>query len=138
MTPPLTRREAVVDTLHGVSVPDPYRWLEAGDDPEVQDWVADQNRRTRSALDAIPERAMWHERLVALMGLPVVQAVQVRGDRLIMLEREAGAQQSRLVVRSLTDPAAGSVVLSDPAAGAADAASAVDWFFTSPDGELVA
>ena len=138
MTPPHTRREAVVDTLHGVTVPDPYRWLEAGDDPEVQHWVAEQNRHTRMALDALPERGAWHERLVALMSLPLVQAVQVRGDRLIMLEREAGAQQSRLVVRSLTDPTGGAIVLADPAAGAADSASAVDWFYASPHGELVA
>ena len=67
-----------------------------------------------------------------------MQAVQVRGDRLIMLEREAGAQQSRLVVRSLADPTGGAIVLADPAAGAADAASAVDWFYASPHGELVA
>jgi len=138
MTPPHTRREAVVDTLHGVEVPDPYRWLEAGDDPEVQQWCADQNRHTRSALDAIPDREIWHERLVALMGLPIVQSVQIRGDRLILLEREPGAQQARLVVRSLSDPAARVTVLADPAAGASDAASAVDWFYASPDGELVA
>ena len=138
MTPPHTRREAVVDTLHGVPVPDPYRWLEAGDEPEVQQWVAEQNRHTRLALDALPEREAWHERLVALMGLPLVQAVQVRGDRLILLEREAGAQQSRLVARALSDPTGGAIVLADPAAGAADAASAVDWFFASPHGQLVA
>src|SRR6188508_531940 len=138
MTPPHTQREAVVDTLHGVPVPDPYRWLEAGDDPEVQHWVAEQNRHTRTALDALPERGAWHERLVALMSLPLVQAVQVRGDRLIMLEREAGAQQSRLVVRSLADPTAGAIVLADPAATAADAASAVDWFYAAPHGDLVA
>ena len=137
MTPP-TRRDAVVDTLHGVDVPDPFRWLERGDDPEVRQWVAEQNRHTRSALDAIPEREVWHERLVALMGLPIVQAVEIRGDRLIALEREAGAQQARLVVRSLRDPAAGVTVLVDPGAVADDAASAVDWFFPSPDGELVA
>ena len=138
MTPPHTRREAVVDTLHGVAVPDPYRWLEAGDDPEVQQWVSEQNGHTRTALDALPERGAWHERLVALMSLPLVQAVQVRGDHLIMLEREAGAQQSRLVARSLADPTGGAIVLADPAAAAADAASAVDWFYASPHGELVA
>jgi prolyl oligopeptidase len=138
MTPPRTRREAVVDTLHGVPVADPYRWLEAGDDSEVQQWVAEQNRHTRTALDALPERETWHERLVALMSLPVVQAVEVRGDRLILLERESGAQQSRLVTRSLGDPTGGAIVLADPAAGAADAASAVDWFYASPHGELVA
>src|SRR6478609_849478 len=138
MTPPRTHRDAVVETLHGVEVRDPYRWLEAGDDPEVQRWVAEQNRHTRTALDAIPERGIWHERLVALMGLPVVQAAQVRGELLILLEREAGAQQARLVVRSLADPSAGVTVLADPSVGAADAASAVDWFHTSPDGDLVA
>ncbi|MET0578765.1 MAG: hypothetical protein ABW122_08905, partial [Ilumatobacteraceae bacterium] len=39
MTVPPTRRDGVVDTLHGVDVPDPYRWLEDGDDPEVRQWV---------------------------------------------------------------------------------------------------
>jgi prolyl oligopeptidase len=56
MTPPRTKSDAVVDTLHGVAVADPYRWLEPGDDPEVQRWVAEQNLFTRAALDAIPER----------------------------------------------------------------------------------
>jgi prolyl oligopeptidase len=138
MIPPRTRRDAVVDTLHGVDVPDPYRWLEHGDDPEVQQWVAEQNSLARSALDAIPARGTWHERLVALMGLPLVQGVAIRGDRLFLLERDAGAQQARLVVRSLADPSAGAVVLADPAAATDDAASAVDWFQPSHDGSLVA
>jgi prolyl oligopeptidase len=137
MTPPRTRREAVADTLHGIAVPDPYRWLESGDDPQVQQWVADQNRHTRSALDAIPERGIWHERLVALMGLPVVQGVQMRGELMFLLERGAGAQQARLVVRPVRDPSSSVMVLADPAAGSADAATAVDWFLASPDGSLV-
>ena len=94
--PPLSRREAVADTHHGVEVPDPYRWLEAGDAPEVAAWVAQQNDRTRQALDARPDRATWHERLVALMGLPVVLAAAVRGDRLFVLERFEGADQAVL------------------------------------------
>ena len=138
MTFPRTRRDAVVDTLHGIPVADPYRWLENGDDSEVQRWVAEQNRLARSALDASPTRATWHERLVALMGLPVVQSVQIRGDRLILLERESGQQQARLGVRSLADPVQGAVVLVDPSIGIADAAAAIDWYFASPDGALVA
>ena len=54
--PPPTRRDGVVDVLHGVEVPDPYRWLEDGDAPEVQQWVAAQNAHTRQALDARPDR----------------------------------------------------------------------------------
>ena len=139
--PPPTRREVVADTLHGVTVADPYRWLEDGDDPEVQQWVADQNRYTRQALDARPDRDAWHERLVALMGLPVVMSAVVRGDRVFTAERLAGADQYVLALRSLDAIASqdsSPAVLFDPALGAADAAVAIDWFEPSPDGTMVA
>lgn len=55
MKVPHTRRDAVVDTLHGVDVADPYRWLEDGDAPDVQEWVEAQNRLTRETLDALVE-----------------------------------------------------------------------------------
>ena len=137
-SPPPTRRDDVVDVLHGVEVPDPYRWLESGDAPEVQEWVAAQNARTREALDARPERAVWHERLVALMQLPVVMSAQVRGDRLFCLERPAGAEQFVLTLRSAVDPDVEATLLVDPAVGTADSANAIDWFEASPDGSLVA
>ncbi|MET0144674.1 MAG: prolyl oligopeptidase family serine peptidase [Ilumatobacteraceae bacterium] len=138
MTVPPTRRDGVVDTLHGVDVPDPYRWLEDGDDPEVRQWVADQNAHTRQALDARPDREWWHERLVALMQLPVVVAVQVRGDHLFCLERPSGAQQFVLTRRSAVDAAAAPVVLVDPVVGTTDATTAIDWYDASEDGSLVA
>ena len=131
---PPTRRDDVVDILHGVEVPDPYRWLEDGDAPEVRQWVAAQNARTRQALDARPDRDWWHERLIALMQRPVVMAVQVRGERLFCLERPSGVEQFLLTRRSAIDPDAAPVVLLDPAVGTADAANAVDWFTASPDG----
>ncbi len=124
--------------LHGTDVPDPYRWLEDGDDPEVRTWVDAQNRRTREVLDALPSREIWHRRLRALMSLPVVQSVQARGDVLVLLERAEGAQQAGLVVRSVSDPGADAHTLVDPAEAVDDAAVAVDWFETSDDGALVA
>ncbi len=133
-----TARGTESDVLHGVHVADPYRWLEDTDDTRVGDWVEAQNRRSRLALDARPERPVWSERLTPLMHLPVVQGVQVRGDCLVLLERIAGAQQARLVVRALRDPAAVPIVLADPSASSIDAAVAVDWFFASNDGGLVA
>ncbi|MGA1076480.1 MAG: S9 family peptidase, partial [Ilumatobacteraceae bacterium] len=134
----LTRRTDVVDVLHGVAVPDPYRWLEAGDDPEVVDWVEAQNARTRSVLDGLESRQRWLDRLTSLLGEPTVLGAQVRGDRVVVLERDRGAQQARLVVRRLERPDESPVVVADPAAATADAAAAVDWFFVSSDGARVA
>ncbi|MFP5487278.1 MAG: prolyl oligopeptidase family serine peptidase [Acidimicrobiia bacterium] len=131
------RRDDVVDDHHGTLVPDPYRWLEDGDDPEVRQWVAAQNARTRTVLDAHPSRAAWLERITAAMGEPVVLGAQVRGERVVLLERDRGAQQARLCARWLDDPTE-PVVIADPGAATDDAAAAVDWFFTSPDGDRVA
>ena len=137
-SPPPTRRDDVVDLVHGVKVADPYRWLEDGDAADVREWVAAQNEHTRQALDARPDRGWWHERLVALMQLSVVGAVEVRGNRLFCLERPAGSEQFLLTRRSSVHPSAPPVVLLDPALGTSDAANAVDWFSASPDGALVA
>ena len=135
---PHTRREEVVDVLHGVHLVDPYRWLEAGESDEVAEWVAAQNSITRQALDARPARERWLERLSALVGLPTVLSSAARGDRLFVLERPAGADQFALVLRSTDDPAAAQRVLLDPARFAADAAVAIDWFTPNDDGSTVA
>src|SRR3982751_5225898 len=62
--PPIaTRTEAVIDTLHGVAVADPYRWLEDAASPEVQRWTDQQNALTRKALDSFPGRKALGDRL---------------------------------------------------------------------------
>ena len=131
------RRGDDVDLCHGIHVPDPYRWLEAGDAPEVRAWVDAQNRVTRAALDALPSRPRWHAQVSRFLRLPVVQSVQCAGGRLFVLERDEGAPQARLVARPVDDPAA-AVVLVDPTTNAVDGIAAVDWYSPSPDGELVA
>ena len=47
---PATRLGVDVEVLHGVSVADPYRWLEDGESEEVAAWVAAHNDRTHQAL----------------------------------------------------------------------------------------
>lgn len=137
MQPPATRRDDVVDVLHGVPVADPYRWLEDGDSPDTREWVAAQNTRTREALDARPDRDRWLERLVALMDVPICLSASPRGQRLFCLERPAGAAQTRLVERSTVDRDAEVRVLVDPAALSADGAVAIDWYSASPTGARI-
>ncbi|MEA3185082.1 MAG: prolyl oligopeptidase [Ilumatobacteraceae bacterium] len=124
--------------LHGITVADPYRWLEDGESEEVAAWVLAHNERTKQALDARPTWARWHERLSALTALPTAGGAVVRGDRLFVLDRAAGADQFALILRSSVDRAAPHTVLLDPARRAADAAVAIDWYEPSPDGSLVA
>lgn len=124
--------------LHGIPVADPYRWLEDGDSEEVAAFVAAHNRRTDEALQARPSWTYWNERLAELTALPTVAGASVRGERLFVLERAAGADQFALVQRSSVDRDAPPRMLLDPAARAADGAVAIDWYEPSPDGSLVA
>ncbi len=58
-----------MEVLHGVAVPDPYRWLENGDSTETRAWVEAQNQFTRTLLGSVPQRA--HDTGVkALRGSP--------------------------------------------------------------------
>ena len=41
-----TRKVDVIDTIHGIRVPDPYRWFE-NDDEEVKQWLEAQSAKTR-------------------------------------------------------------------------------------------
>src|SRR5439155_291537 len=43
---PPARRSDQIDTLHGVRIEDPYRWLEDPDSAETKAWVAAENALT--------------------------------------------------------------------------------------------
>src|SRR5215218_7051204 len=73
--PPPTRVDNVVETLHGVKVEDPYRWLEAADEDEVKGWTDKQNAYMRQALDAVPgrkwiEQRLWQTHEIGSLGAP--------------------------------------------------------------------
>lgn len=138
---PDTRRDGVVDVLHGVPVADPYRWLEDGDHPEVVDWVRRQHAAARARLDAVAGRERWLAELDTLVSLPITTAVVARSGVVVRLVRPAGAEQARLVVQHPHRDSPGGVaadrVLVDPAADG-ETTRAIDWFHLSPDGSLVA
>jgi prolyl oligopeptidase len=60
---PVAARGTQVDTYHGTSVADPYRWLENPDSPETRAWIQAENAVTFGYLGAIPERAQIRARL---------------------------------------------------------------------------
>lgn len=52
---PKTARGNVVETLHGLAVPDPYRWLEDPDAKAVRAWVAAQNKTTDAYFETVKD-----------------------------------------------------------------------------------
>ena len=53
--PPATPQHADASVIHGVTVKDPYRWLENPDDTNVQQWIKMQNAYTEAELAAMPQ-----------------------------------------------------------------------------------
>ena len=76
ITYPTTPKDGTVDEYFGVSVADPYRWLENDTSQQTAQWVEAQNAVTNAYLSAIPFRMKLLERLKTLanyekIGIPV-------------------------------------------------------------------
>ncbi len=80
LTYPETRRGEVVDNYFGTRVPDPYRWLEDDNSPEVAAWVEAENKVTFGYLDKISYRAQLKDRLTKLLNYPKYSAPARRGE----------------------------------------------------------
>ena len=84
---PDARREPTVDVVHGVEVPDPYRWLEDGESPETRAWVEASNARTRAVLDADPGREALVERYAALFSAGTAKTPSIRSRQLFSIDQ---------------------------------------------------
>ncbi|TPW16695.1 MAG: prolyl oligopeptidase, partial [bacterium] len=132
--PPETRVDDVVEMRHGVSIHDPYRWLEDDRSTDVRQWTESQNNYTRLLLDAVPGRDYIRGRLNQLMTIGTLDAPTVRGARRFYLKRSGDQEQPVLYVRDAGEPR----ILIDPNTLSGDGTTALDWWYPSPDGKLVA
>jgi prolyl oligopeptidase len=125
-----------VDTLHGVPIEDPYRWLEDSASEETRTWVDAQNACTRATLEAVPQRAAVRARLDQLLSTGLVGTPVLRGQRAFYQRRDGQADQSVLVMRDTPDGAERTIV--DPNSLSARGIVALDWWHPSDDGQLLA
>ncbi len=135
-----TPKAEVTDTYHGVTVHDPYRWLEDAGSDEVQAWTAAQNAHTRAVLDKIASREAIKTRLTALVrrGSLSFYSFKAHGELIFAMLNDPGKQQPMLVtLDAAADPASRRVVL-DPNSLDAQGTTTIDWYRPSPDGRLVA
>src|SRR5256712_1961602 len=133
---PPTRRDEVVDTVHGERLADPYRWLEDDGSDRVREWTDAQNARTRTVLDAIPQRAHFARRIGELLSVGLLETPRPIAGKIFHVRRAGAQKQHALYVR---DAAGGTdAVAVDPNALDAMGLVTLDWWYPSWDGRYVA
>ncbi|WP_420632464.1 prolyl oligopeptidase family serine peptidase [Candidatus Palauibacter sp.] len=90
--PPETARAPVVDTLHGVTFTDDYRWLEDQESPETRAWIAEQNAYAEQIVGDTPLRAELEGRLRELMDVPGAIFPRRAGDHEYFSFRKPGRE----------------------------------------------
>lgn len=133
---PQARKEAVVDTYHGMEVADPYRWLEDADSAETQAWVARQNDLTERFLARTGARERIRARVESLTNYPRCSSPSKQGGRYFFWKNDGLQNQSVLYVQDALDGEAKVVV--NPNMLSADGTVAVTTAALSWDGTKLA
>jgi prolyl oligopeptidase len=133
--PPPTRAAVVTDTLHGVPIADPYRWLEDKDAPETRSWVKAQMTYTMDQLGKVAGRDRVVAALAKFTRVDARTIPSVRGKRLFFTTRKADQQQAVLAMREASDGP--DVVLVDPNPLSPDHNTSVTLVNTSLDGKML-
>ena len=87
--PPMTQVEMVIDTLHGVAIEDPYRWLEDQNSPQTREWITAQNDYTAGIMQALPGREKVTNRLNELLRVDHIGTPNERNGRYFLQKEGA-------------------------------------------------
>jgi protease II len=91
--PPITRRDNLKDIIHGVEVPDPYRWLEDGESPETRVWIAAQQAYAAPFFQT-PGRERIRNRLAELTKIDALGIPFERSGYYFFARRSADDQRA--------------------------------------------
>ncbi|MDA1274208.1 MAG: prolyl oligopeptidase family serine peptidase [Verrucomicrobia bacterium] len=135
---PATERIDHYDVHHGVSVPDPYRWLEEDvrESARVRNWVEAQNKLTYGFLGSLPNRDTIKKRLSELWDYEKFQAPFKAGGRYYIQKNDG--LQNHFVVYQMDSIDGERKVLFDPNKWSNDGTTALGSTVFSDDGRYVA
>ena len=136
---PETRRDDIVEVLHGQPIADPYRWLEDPDSAETADWVKRQNEFTARYLESLPDRPWFLDTMEQVMRQPRAGVPFKRAGH-YFVSRNDGRQNQDVVfvASSLPELLTGGRVLVDPNTFSPDGTSSLSTLTVSGDGQLAA
>jgi len=137
---PIAAEQNIIDIYHGVSVKDPYQWLEKADDAGVQAWSRAQDVRTRRYLDGLKGRKPIYAQLMTQISAASSRfyALHAVGGKLFAMLNQPPKQQPMIaVMEGDADPTRARTVV-NPNELNPKGTTAIDWFEPSPDGRWVA
>ncbi len=135
MSPP-ARRADTTYTASGLTVPDPYAWLEDLDSEETTSWVTAENKYTRSVIDPMPERAAFQKRMTELWAFARWGSPVVAGTRWFYTFNDGTMDQPQLLVQD--GPTGAATVLIDSKALSSDGTTSLAEWSPSEDGRYLA
>ncbi|WP_328907330.1 prolyl oligopeptidase family serine peptidase [Streptomyces sp. NBC_00234] len=134
---PHAERQDVVQELHGVRVPDPYRWLEDAEAASTLRWGAEQETLYEAERAAWAGLERWEAEVAELNAVDRARPPKVRGGRAFWLRQDAGQEHPVLVVAEAGTDTAERVLL-DPSALDPSGRTVLDAWEPSLEGDLLA
>ena len=134
--PPATKVAAVTETINGVAITDPYRWLEDQNSPETRAWVKAQMAYAESLLAKVPQRERIRRRLGEIMKVEAMSPPRERNGRYFFQKRRITDNQPILYFRQGENGP--DTVLVDPNPLSPDHSASVVLMDVSTDGRLIA
>lgn len=132
---PLARSVSLIEERFGLTLADPYRWMEGDVNPEADAWIRAQGHHAEAWLARVAGRAALRDQLErADHGRDDVSDLRLAGGRQFYLRRHADAELPALMVRE-ADGAVRAVATSPTAT---TSPIAIQSYAPSPDGRRVA
>ncbi|HOK23407.1 MAG TPA: prolyl oligopeptidase family serine peptidase [Candidatus Hydrothermia bacterium] len=135
---PQTKSFEVYDTLFGVEIVDPYRWLENVDEPEVKKWIEEQNNMAIRTLKSVNGYKKLYREIKRYSRRRYLSLPSVYKDRYFFYKFDGKSNHSALYmsIGKWNHKKARKVI--DPNKFSKDGLTAMDFTFVSLDGKYIA
>jgi prolyl oligopeptidase len=133
--PPATETKPVTETINGVTITDPYRWLEERKDPAVGTWIDVQMKYTEQYLAQVKNMPEIVKRLTELEHVETYTIPVERAGKYLFKKRLADENQGSIYVRDGLKGADARLI--DATKLSADQNTSVEIEDVSKDGKLL-